>query len=140
MAAINSAVMAALASSIQRKSAYRGNVQAISIYTDNGTSLINDADVITFTDVLPPNTKVLGVHVKSAGVASSSTLTFKVGTTAVTAALAVGSAIDAFYAFTEAGVDGVDGSGKQVTGLVDGADWDDGANDLFGFLLIVTDE
>lgn len=141
MASVNSAVAAKLAAQVVvRKNEYRGNPQFIDIFTDNGASLVNNADVITFTGKLPANCKVLGVHVKSAGVGNSATLTFKVGTTTVSAALAIGSAIDAFYAFGTAGAGWVDGSGLVVTGTVGTGAWDDGANDLFGHIVIVTDE
>ena len=143
MANINSPAVTAIGSNnppIVDQNVYMGNPKLIPFWIDNGVSLINNADTITFTKPLPPGTKAIGVYVKSAGVGSGSTLTFKIGSTSVTAALAIGSAIDAFYHFTTAGATTLDASGSVITGTVGTADWDDGANDLWGYILVVTNQ
>jgi len=143
MANINSPAVTAIAANnppIVDKTAYLGTPKLIPFWIDNGVSLINNADTITFTKALPPDCYALGVYLKSAGVGSGSTLTFKIGTTSVTAALAVGSAIEGFYYFTTAGATTINAGGSVITGLVGTADWDDGANDLWGHILLITNQ
>lgn len=144
MANVNTPVVTTLQNDPQRvvrKSDYRGNPQWISFFVDNGTSLLNDTDTITFTQNLPANCKAVGAHIKTAGVGAGTTLTFSAGGTDISGAIDTGTAaIDDFYLFTAAGEDSVDVSGLTIIGTVGGADWDDGANDVWGYLLIVTDE
>ena len=143
MANINTPAVTALGSNnppIVDQNEYMGNPKLIPFWIDNGVSLINNADTITLTKPLPPGTKAIGIYLKSAGVGNSSTLTISDGTTNLTAALAVGSAIDAFYHFSVAGATTFDASGKTLIGTVGTADWDDGANDLWGYILVVTNQ
>ena len=144
MAEIKTSVVTTLDSDPQRvvrKSDYRGNPQWIPFFLDNGTSGINSADTIVFTKPLPANCKAVSVHIKTAGVGASTTLTFSAGGTDISGAIDTGTAaIDNTYLFTLAGEDTVDVSGLSIIGTVGGADWDDGANDVWGYLLIVTDE
>jgi len=141
MANINSPAVTALASApVVAKNTYRGNVQAIPFRIDNGESLINNGDTITFTKALPAGCKALGVSLFSAGVASGATLTFSAGSTTISTALAIGSAINGFFHFYEAGSDSVACAGETIIGTVGGANWDDGANDLWGAIYIITEE
>ena len=46
MANVNTAIVTSLATSIQQKSNYRGNIQHIPIFVDASTALVNNGDVI----------------------------------------------------------------------------------------------
>ena len=125
---------------VVRKNAYRANPQLIPFFIDNGTAGVNDADTITFTAKLPANCSAVSVHLKTAGVGASTTLQFSAGGTNISAAIDTSGALDNTYLFTVAGEDTVDVSGTTIIGTVGGADWDDGANDLWGYITITTDE
>lgn len=143
MANINTPVVTALTTEsgqVVRKNEYRGNPQKIPFFLDNGTSAINNADTITFTTPLPANCVAVDVHIKTAGVGASTTLTFSAGGTDISGAIATSTAVDNGYLFTLAGEDTVDVSGETIIGTVGGADWDDGANDVWGYITIITDE
>jgi hypothetical protein len=143
MANINTPVVTALTTEsgqVVRKNEYRGNPQKIPFFLDNGTLGINNADTITFTTPLPQNCVAVSVHLKTAGVGASTTLTFSAGGTNISGAIATSSAIDNAYLFTLAGEDTVDVSGETIIATVGGADWDDGANDVWGYIEIITDE
>jgi hypothetical protein len=143
MANINTPVVTALTTEsgqVVRKNEYRGNPQKIPFFLDNGTSGINSTDTITFTTPLPQNCVAVSVHLKTAGVGNSSALTFSAGGTNISGAIAIGSAVDSTYLFTLAGEDTVDVSGETIIATVSVGDWDDGANDLWGYIEIITDE
>jgi hypothetical protein len=68
-------------------------------------------------------------------------LQFSAGGTNITAAIDIGTgAVDATYLFTVAGAATVDLGGLVIIGTVAAADWDDGANDLWGQIEIVTNQ
>ena len=142
MANINSPAVTALATqgAYVDKNQYMGRTLRIPFFIDNGVSLINSGDTITFTANLPTKCKALGVHIKTAGVGNSSALTFSAGGTALNAAPVVGGALDAFYTFTVAGSDFPDVSGKTIIGTVSVGAWDDGANDLTGWIELLTNQ
>lgn len=143
MAEIKTPVVTTLTATPQRfvrKNEYRGNPQKIPLFIDNGTAGVNNGDTITCSTALPANCVAVGVHLKTAGVGASTTLTFSAGGTNISGAIATSSAIDSFYLFTAAGEDTVDVSGLSLIATVGGADWDDGANDLWGYIEIITDE
>jgi hypothetical protein len=119
---------------------YRGNPQKIPFFFDNGTSLVNSGDTLTLTATLPPDTIAVSAHLKTAGLGASTTLTFSAGGTNISSAIATSSAIDNAYLFTAAGEDVVNVGGETIIATVGGADWDDGANDLWGYLEIVTNQ
>lgn len=136
MANINTPVVTTLATKGARveRSDYFSRSVKIPFFIDNGVSLINSSDTITFTKPLPSNCKAVGVYIKTAGVGNSSVLTFSASGTALNAAPVVGGALDTFYAFTVAGDDFPDVSGKTIIGTVSVGAWDDGANDLTGYI------
>jgi hypothetical protein len=143
MANINNPILDTLATdgAVVFKNEYRGNAQVIPFFIDNGTSLINSGDTITFTATLPPDAVGGKVHLKTAGVGAGSTLQFSAGGTNITAAIDIGTgAVDATYLFTVAGAATVDLGGLVIIGTVAAADWDDGANDLWGQIEIVTNQ
>ena len=122
------------------KNEYRGNPQKIPFFFDNGTTLANSGDTLTLTATLPPDAVAVSAHLKTAGLGTSTTLTFSAGGTNISGAIATSSAIDSTYLFTAAGADTVDVGGKTIIATIGGADWNDGANDLWGYLEIVTNQ
>lgn len=141
MANINAPVVETLTTQpIVNKSEYRGNAQIIADYIDNGTSGVNDGDTITFTDILPDNAVGISIHLKTAGVGASTTLTVSAGGTDLTAAIDTSSALDNTYLLSVAGSGRTDVAGSKIIGTVGGADWDDGANDLWYAITFVCDE
>jgi hypothetical protein len=144
MANYNSTAVAALAAedgAIVNKIEYRGNPQKIPFFFDNGTTGVNSGDTLTLTAKLPPDTVAVSVHYKTAGVGTGSTLQLSAGGTNITAAIDIGTAaVDETYLCFVAGEDTVDVGGEQIIATIGGADWDDGANDLWGYLEIVTNQ
>jgi len=142
MAAINSAIVTSLATGIQRKSAYRGNVQYIPIFIDASAALVNNADVITFTEVLPPNTRAIEIslnHDGTNGVAASTTLAITAGGTVLTPLATIPTSADTNSTMITYSLKNSDVGGSAIIGTVGGADWADTV-DLYGHILIVTDE
>ena len=119
---------------------YLGYTRSIPFFIDNGTAGLNSGDTITFSKRLPNRTTAVKVHLKTAGVGASTTLTFKRGTTAISGAIATSTAIDAAYLFTEAGEQYCDASDEVLTATVGGADWDDGANDVWGVIELLQNQ
>ena len=141
MANVNSAIVTALASGIQRKNDYRGNVQVIPIFVDASEALVNNGDTITLTEVLPPNTTALAIalnHDGSNGLAASTTLTPKSGTTSLVTT-AIATSTDTNSQLLVHSLKNTDVGGTAIIATVGGADWSDTV-DLYGFILVATDE
>ena len=115
---------------------YLANPTIIPFELDNGELGVNNADTITFSEPLPDGTTGLSITIKTAGVGNSSTLTLSAGGTNLTGALAVGGALDATYTF----INLPDLSGLKIIGTVGTGDWDDGANDVYGYITLITNQ
>ena len=142
--ATNSAIVTALASSIQRKNAYRGNVQVIPVDVTIPASA--SSEQVTLSEVLPPNTQVLAVDLIVSALSTNGVV--DVGYNAKTATqdlildgVTATSAASVKYPATSTGTNGgdnnhIDVSGKFLSATVTGTD----AGTLDGYILIVTDE
>jgi len=136
--ATNSSVVTALASGIQRKSAYRGNVQYIPVEVTVPASA--SAEALTLSETMPPNTELIAVNLECSALSTNGEL--DIGYTgnadAILDGITATSAANAAY--PGAGTAGLGApvavGGKKIIGTVTGAD----AGTLNGYILIVTDE
>lgn len=127
----NSAVVTALATSIQRKNAYRGNVQSIPVeFTTDG---VYSAEAMVFSEVLPPNTELIGIHLTTTAIASGE---LDIGYTGDADAIIDGadltSAGNVNYQAAPVAVGGL-----KIIGTLTGTMSSD---TIGGYILIVTDE
>ena len=127
----NSDVVTALASSIQQKVNYRGNVQTIPlVFTADGAY---SAEAMVFSEVLPPQTELIGIHLTTTAIASG---VLDIGYTGTPDAIIDGadltSAGDVNYQAAP-----VDVGGKQLIGTLTGTMSTDS---IAGYILIVTNE
>ena len=143
MATIKNAIVTTIDSQpVVRKVDYRGNLQNIPIFIDASAALVNNADVLTLTSVLPANCKALSIslnHDSSDGVGASTTLAITAGGTVLTPAATIPTSADTNSTLIAYSLKNTDVSGLTIIGTVGGADWDDDT-DLIGFITIVTDE
>ena len=138
----NSTQVTALATSIQRKSAYRGNVQVIPV------TLVPDEDAAhVVSEVLPPNTYVVGVQLGVSALANSATMNIGyVGTSCgdlIIDGADVSSAALVTFPAAANGTNAGDGSpvavgGKTLTVTTAGGTYS--SETIGGFITIVTDE
>jgi len=136
--ATNSAIVTALATSIQRKSAYRGNVQTIPVEVTVPASA--SAEALTLSEVLPPNTELIGISLECSALSTNGK--FSIGYTgdadAILNDVTATSAANGIY--PGAGTAGLGApvavGGKAIIGTVTGTD----AGTLNGYILVVTDE
>ena len=131
----NSTQVTALASSIQRKSVYRGNVQAIPV------TLVPASDTAhVISETLPPNTYVIGAALACSGLAGSATLT--IGTNsdadAILASTSVSSAALVSYPAAASVSGPVSVGEKYLTITTAGGTYS--SETIVGYILIVTDE
>lgn len=142
MATLNSAAVTALASSIVRKSAYRGNVQVIPV--EISTDASDGTHSVVFSEVLPPNTELIAIHLEHTAIAGT-TKTLDIGYTGDSDAIIDGhdvtSAGEVIYPWNGAATAGtgapIDVGGKQIIGELKGTMDSDTIN---GYILIVCDE
>jgi len=142
MATIKNAIVTTLDAGFVRKSEYRGNVQRIPIFIDASVALVNNADVITLTGVLPQNCKASAIalnHDGANGVAASTTLAITAGGTVLTPTATIPTSADTNSTLITYSLKNTDVSGLTIIGTVGGADWADTV-DLYGYIDIVTDE
>ena len=142
MATYVNPIVTTIASNIVRKSDYRGNVQQIPIFIDASAALINNADVITLTSVLPQECRAVSLHLNhdgANGVAASTTLAVTAGGTVLTPTATIPTSGDTNSTFLEYCLKNTDVSGLTIIGTVGGADWADTV-DMYGYITIVTDE
>ena len=138
----NSTQVTALATSIQRKSAYRGNVQVIPV------TLVPDEDAAhVVSEVLPPNTYVVGVQLGVSALANSATMNIGyVGTSCddlIIDGADVSSAALVTFPAASMGTNAGDGSpvavgGKTLTITTAGGTYS--SETIGGYILIATDE
>jgi len=127
----NTAIVTALATSIQRKSAYRGNVQSVPVeFTTDGTY---SATELVFSAVLPPNSELIGIHLTNTAITSG---VLDIGYTGDSDAIIDGAVL------TSAGNVDYQGApvavgGKAIVGALTGTMSSDS---IGGYILIVTDE
>jgi hypothetical protein len=146
MANYNNPILDTLATDgeVVNKNEYRGNAQKIPFFIDNGVALLNSGDTITLTEVLPADTVAVSVHLKTTGVlvGSASTLTFSAGGVDISDAIDIGAAdsaaIDKAYLLELPGEAIAEIGANSIIATVGTADWDNGANDLWGYIEIVT--
>ena len=145
MATINTAVVTALASSIQRKNAYRGNVQYIPI--EITSDVADGTHSVNFTEVLPPNTELLAIQIEHSAIAGT-TKTLDIGYTGDADAIIDGAALTSAgcIAYPEtiaanvptAGLGApIAVGGKAIIGTLTGQLSSD---TIYGYILIATDE
>jgi|TARA_Y100000310_G_C20698563_1_gene827547 hypothetical protein len=142
MATYVNPIVTTIGSNVVRKSDYRGNMQQIPIFIDASAALINNADVITLTSVLPQNCKAVAIalnHDGANGVAASTTLAVTAGGTVLTPTATIPTSADTNSTLIEYSLKNTDVSGLSIIGTVGGADWADTV-DLYGYITIVTDE
>lgn len=143
MATIKNAIVTTIDSQpVVRKVDYRGNPQHIPIFIDASAALVNNADVLTLTSVLPANTKAVSISLNqngANGVAASTTLAITAGGTVLTPSATIPTSANTASVLLEYSLKNTDVSGLTIIGTVGGADWSDTV-DLIGFITIVTDE
>ena len=136
--ATNSSIVTALASSIQRKSAYRGNVQWIPVEVTVPASAA--AEALTLSEILPPNTELLGISLECSALSTNGK--FSIGYTgdadAILNDVTATSAANGIYPGAGTVTLGapVAVGGKAIIGTVTGTD----AGTLNGYILVATDE
>jgi len=127
----NSDVVTALATSIQQKVAYRGNVQTIPV--EFTADAVYSAEAMTFSETLPPQTQLIGIHLTTTAIASGE---LDMGYTGDPDAIIDGAVL------TSAGnvnyqAAPVDVGGKKITGTLTGTMSTDS---IAGYILIATNE
>lgn len=144
MATIKTAIVTAIDAAlppIADKKDYLGEVRQIPIFVDASTALVNNADVITLTKPLPPNTRAISIalnHDGAAGLAASTTLAITAGGTVLTPTATIPTSTDTNSAFIVYSLKNSDVSGKTIIATVGGDDWADTV-DLYGYIMLVSD-
>ena len=144
MANINSDIITTIDASnppIADKFNYLGPVTRIPFFIDASVSVPNDTDVITITKALPPKTRAVCLmlnHDGTNGVAASTTLAVKAGTTVLTPEATIPTSADTSSTFLTYCLKNTDVSGKKITLTVGGADWSDTV-DMYGILMLVSE-
>lgn len=126
--------------SIVEPELYMGTLKAIPIFIDASEALVNNADVIRFTNALPPKTRALGIalnHDSSDGVGASTTLALTAGSTVLTVTATIPTSADTNGTLLWYSLKNTDVSGLPILGTVGGDDWDDDT-DLYGYIVVAT--
>ena len=119
---------------------YGGTLKAYPIFIDASEALVNDTDVITLTNKLPPKTRALGIalnHDGANGVAASTTLAVSAGGTQLTVTATIPTSADTNGTMLWYSLKNSDVSGESIIATVGGADWADTV-DLYGYIVVAT--
>lgn len=136
MATKTNAIVTTRKTTISRPHEYLGNVKHIPVSVD--VSSVETADVVEFTEVLPQNTKVIGVRIGHSAMGNAADK-LSIGVTGALTGIANLADVENAGSITYSGL-AVDAGGKQVLGTVTAnTNW--GASKaLTGYILVVTDQ
>ena len=143
MANIKSDVVTAIDAAnpaIAEPEVYMGTAKIIPFFFDASELLVNNTDVLIFSEVLPPKTRAIAIglcHDGSNGLASSTTIAITADTTSLTTTATYATSVDGNGACNVLSLKNTDVSGKVLKGTIGGADWQDTV-DLYGWILLST--
>ena len=129
----NTDIVTALATGLQRKNQYRGNVQSIPVeFSTDGTY---SATELVFSEKLPPNCELIGIHLTNTAIASGE---LDIGYTGDADAIIDGADLTSAGTVNYQGAPVAVGS-KVIVGTLTGT-FSSGSDSIAGYILIVTDE